>query len=290
MGMEKLAVITAEGLRTDLPPFEAGDTVKVAPGTYTDTPPAWTVPLLIDLGGATFNATGKTATLARGKGLLVPAADSVIQNGTITGVAMDQTTGQLTSAVRPDAGCGFLTLKNMVMHQNQCGVGEGGIGSCVIELDSCDVSLNGLKANAGANTHNIYVGQDCVRLTLNNVISNGCNDAHALKYRGPVLIVNGGTFAAFNGSCVDLPNGTTKPFLMTGASLLKAATDQDHVILSYGEEGATNGAVGGTISGGAIAALCANPLMLGQGGTITLSGVTLTGNPITTQGVTINKI
>jgi large subunit ribosomal protein L19 len=29
MGMEKLAVITAEGLRTDLPPFEAGDTVKV---------------------------------------------------------------------------------------------------------------------------------------------------------------------------------------------------------------------------------------------------------------------
>ncbi len=29
MGMEKLAAITAEGLRTDLPPFEAGDTIKV---------------------------------------------------------------------------------------------------------------------------------------------------------------------------------------------------------------------------------------------------------------------
>lgn len=29
MGMEKLAVITAEGLRTDLPAFEAGDTIKV---------------------------------------------------------------------------------------------------------------------------------------------------------------------------------------------------------------------------------------------------------------------
>ena len=29
MGMEKLAVVTAEGLRTDLPTFEAGDTVKV---------------------------------------------------------------------------------------------------------------------------------------------------------------------------------------------------------------------------------------------------------------------
>lgn len=29
MGMEKLAVVTAEGLRTDLPAFNAGDTVKV---------------------------------------------------------------------------------------------------------------------------------------------------------------------------------------------------------------------------------------------------------------------
>jgi large subunit ribosomal protein L19 len=29
MGMEKLATITAEGLRTDLPAIEAGDTVKV---------------------------------------------------------------------------------------------------------------------------------------------------------------------------------------------------------------------------------------------------------------------
>ena len=29
MGLEKLAVITAEGLRSDLPAFEAGDTIKV---------------------------------------------------------------------------------------------------------------------------------------------------------------------------------------------------------------------------------------------------------------------
>ena len=29
MGLEKLAVVTAEGLRTDLPPFSPGDTIKV---------------------------------------------------------------------------------------------------------------------------------------------------------------------------------------------------------------------------------------------------------------------
>ncbi len=277
-------------LSAAIPTTKAGDTVKLAPGTYTDTPPAWTVPLLIDLGGATFNATGKTATLARGKGLLVPAADSIIQNGTITGVAMDQTTGQLTSAIRPDVGCGFLTIKNVAMHQNQCGVGEGGVGSCVIELDNCDVSLNGLKVNSGANTHNIYVGQDCVRMTLTNVISNGCNDAHACKYRGPVLIVNGGTFASANGLCFDLPNGGTKPFSLTGVTLLKAAADPDHVIFGYGEEGATNGLVGGTINGGVIVALCPSPIMIGPGGTIALSGVTLTGNPITAQqGLTVTK-
>lgn len=277
-------------LSAAIPTAGPGDTIQLAPGTYTDTPSVWTVPLLIDLGGATFDATGQTAMLARGKGLLVPAADSIIQNGTILNVAMDQTEGQLTSAIRPDAGCGFLTIKNVVAHENQCGVGEGGIGGNAIAISDSDVSNNGLKANAGANTHNIYIGQDCVQLTLTNVVSNGCNDAHALKYRGPVLIVNGGTFAAFNGSCIDLPNGSTKPFSVTNAALLKAPTDSDHVIISYGLEGATNGTAGGTINGGTIAALCPNPLILTAGGTITATGVMTTGGTITAVTMTGGKV
>ncbi len=39
-----------------------------------------------------------------------------------------------------------------------------------------------------------------------------------------------------------------------------------------------------------IVALCPSPIMIGPGGTIALSGVTLTGNPITAQqGLTVTK-
>lgn len=260
-----------------------GDTIRLDPGQiYTDTPPAWTMPLLIDLGGCTFNANGKTATLARGKGLLVPAADSIIQNGTITGVAMDQTSGQLTSAIRPDAGCGYLTIKNIKATNNQCAVGHGGF-PCVIALDTCDISGNGLKANSGSLTHDLYVGQECRRLTLTNVIANGSNEAHAIKYRGPELIVNGGTFASAPGKPFDIPNGSTVPFKIMGATIIKNAADADHGILAYGEEGATNGAIGGSITDGAIVANCPNPSIITAGGTITVTS-TLSGNKITASG------
>ena len=262
---------------------EAGDKIQLDPGSYTDTPPAWIVPLLIDLGGATFNAAGKTKELARGKALLCPAANSIIQNGTIVNVAMDQDRGQLTSAIRPDAGCNYLTINKMRMTNNQCAVGHGGF-PIVIAISDSDISGNGLKVNRGSLTHNLYVGPECRRLTLTNVIANGTNEGHSIKYRGPELIVNGGTFASAPGKPFDIPDGATVPFKITGATIIKRAGDPDHGILSFGEEGGENGLAGGTIAGGSIQANCENPLIVGSGGTITLSGVRLSGNKITAQG------
>ena len=270
-------------LSAAIPTATAGDKIQLDPGTYIDTPPAWSVPLLIDLGGATFNAAGKTATLANGKALLCPQADSIIQNGTITNVAMDQPQGELTSAIRPDAGCGYLTINRMTLTNNQCGVGHGGF-PIVIAISDTNISGNGLRANSGSLTHNLYVGIECRRLTLTNVISNGTNEAHAVKYRGPELIVNGGTFSSAPGKPFDIPNGTTVPFKITGATIIKGANDPDHGVLAYGEEGTDNGLAGGTISGGSIHANCDNPMILGSGGTITLSGVALSGNKITASG------
>ncbi len=270
-------------LTTAIPTAAAGDKIQLDPGVYTDTPPAWSVPLLIDLGGATMNAAGKTESLARGKALLCPMADSIIENGTITNVAMDQGQGQLTSAIRPDAGCGYLTINKVTMHENQCAVGHGGF-PIVIAVSSSDISHNGLKANSGSLTHNLYVGNDCRRLTLTNVIANGANEGHAIKYRGPELIVNGGTFASAPGKPFDIPNGSTVPFKITGATIMKGASDPDHGILACGEESTDNGLAGGTINGGAIEANCDNPLILSPGGTITVHGVKLSGNKITATG------
>jgi hypothetical protein len=277
-------------LSAAIPTARAGDRIQVAAGTYTDTPPPWNVPLLIDLGGATFNAAGKTATLARGKALLCPAADSIIQNGTIVNVAMDQAQGQLTSAIRPDAGCGYLTINRMTLTNNQCGIGHGGF-PIVIGVSDSDISRNGLKTNSGSLTHDLYVGIECRRLTLVEVIANGANEGHAIKYRGPELIVNGGTFASAPGKPFDLPNGTTVPFRITGATIVKGANDPDHGILSYAAEGTDNGLAGGTINGGSIQALCNNPFILGPGGTINVTGVALSGNKITaTGGVVVTGI
>jgi hypothetical protein len=270
-------------LSAAIPTARAGDKIQLAAGKYTDTPPSWNVPLLIDLGGATFDATGKTAGLARGKALLCPTADSIIQNGTIVNVAMDQGQGQLTSAIRPDAGCGYLTINKMTLTNNQCGVGHGGF-PIVVALSDSDISHNGLKANTGSLTHNLYVGIECRRLTLTNVTANGTNEAHSIKYRGPELIVNGGTFASAPGKPFDIPNGATVPFRITGATIIKRANDADHGILAYGEEGTEHGLAGGTISGGAIRADCNNPFILGPGGTITVSGVAVSGNKITATG------
>jgi hypothetical protein len=270
-------------LSAAIPAARPGDKIQLGAGTYTDTPPSWSVPLLIDLGGATFNAAGKTAGLARGKALLCPTADSIIQNGTITNVAMDQGQGELTSAIRPDVGCGYLTINKMTLTNNQCGIGHGGFPIVIAVTDS-DISRNGLKANTGALTHDLYVGMECRRLTLTNVIANGANEAHAIKYRGPELIVNGGTFASAPGKPFDLPNGATVPFRITGATIVKGANDADHGVLAYGEEGTEHGLAGGTISGGAIRADCNNPFILGPGGTITVSGAAVSGNKISATG------
>lgn len=278
---------TLKTLSDAIPTAVAGDTIQLDPGAYTDTPPSWGVPLLIDLGGATFDATGKTATLARGKALLCPGADSIIQNGTITGVALDQTSGQLTSAIRPDDGCGYLTVKNMKLHGNQCGIGHGGFPIVILVEDS-DISGNGLLpgTNTGSLTHNLYVQGN--RLTLTNVVSTAPNEAHAIKSRALELIINGGTFASDIGSCLDIPDGTAKPFAITGATFQKGAGAIDHHLMGYGEESGANGMTGGTITGGSIAALCPNPFITG-GGTITASGVTVTGNAIEATGGIVLK-
>ena len=264
-----------------------GDTVVVSAGTYNEPIPTITKAIVLDCSGATLSGLGLTGQLAGGgKGLIVPRADHVLKNVVIRDVAMDQTSGQLTSAVRPDQGCGYLTMINVKCVANQCGVGAGGF-PVVIEMTDCDISGNGLLSNSGSLTHNLYVGGECRRLKMTRVTSNGSNEAHAIKYRGPELIVEGGLFYAQHGSCFDLPNGTTVVAKISGAVIVKKAGDDDHKMLNHGEEGPSNGLAGILITGGSIQAGCDNPTFNGAGGKITLVGVNVTGNQITGTGVTI---
>jgi hypothetical protein len=265
-----------------------GDTINVMPGigTLTDIPDPHAIggSVLIDLGGNTWDGTGEDPSLPfSGAGLFVAqdGADVVMQNGTITNVGMSRTGGDNTSAIRVETA--WFTGKNLVIHDNQNSVGTGD-ANAVIELIDCNIFHNGLLVNTGALTHNIYV--NARRLTLTNTNSTNSVEGYAVKSRGPEFIVNGGTFSSSpNAKPFDLPNGTTVPFTITGATILKGANDGDHGIMSYGEEGASNGTAGGTISGGSIAALCQSPIITApNGGVITINAdVVLTGNQIAGQ-------
>jgi hypothetical protein len=270
-----IATITA-GIQAAL----AGDTLLIEPGTYKETPPAIMVPLHIVGTGATLDCTGLTGTLAHGKGGIVPAAECIIEGLTITGVAMDQGSAQMTSGVRPDDGCGWLTLKDMHIHGCQVGVGQGGF-DCVIEIDDCDVSDNGL---GDGYTHNVYVHG--TRLELRNVRSVSPRGGHSIKSRSLQFILSGGTFDAMDASIIDLPDGVATPFSIGGGAVFtKPAGAANHNVFSIGEESQTNGSAGGVVTGVTIDALCDAPFIQSNAGAIVFDGtVKFSGNKVTATG------
>ena len=291
---QTLATITA-GINASA----GGDMVLVAKDTYNEALPELCVPIMLDLGGSTLSGTGLTADLAGGGlGLIVPNAPGcIVQNGTITGVAMDQTYGQMTAAVRPNEGCSYLETNNLTCITNQTGFASGGYP--IVWVDNGSTLHNNGLGDAAGSTHNAYFSSaPGAQTTLNNTTSTidptasgplGPLQGHAIKCRQEHgIIVNGGTFAAPQATIFDIPDGSTTPVRLNGATLNKTAADGNHAILGYAMESQTNGLDGVIINGGTVNALCNSPLWQGTGGTITIDAdVVLTGNTISTVGVTV---
>ncbi len=278
-----LATPTLPTITAGLNACVAGDTLQIDPGTYKETLPAWQVPLHLVGTGVTIDGTGLDASLARGKGMMVPAADSIIEGFEILGVGLQSACADLTSAIRPDVGCGYLTLLDVHLHGNQCGLGQGGF-QCVMAIENSLLEINGWPAtspNAGY-SHNVYVGSGS--LTLTNTQSINPMGGHAVKSRCASFSAGGCAFSAASATCVEMPDGTTTVFSVSDCTFTKAVTDTNYGILGYCVESSTNGAAGGTITGGSMSLACPTPAILTQGGTITLSNVARSGNPLTVQG------
>ena len=271
-----LTVAVGQTLQSVLDQAQAGDTVTVSPGTYT-AGGSWKVPLKLVLTGAVFDLAGQTANLPHGMGAFTPGADSIIQDGEIKNVALDQTTAQMTSAIRPNGPC-FLTLNGVNMHDCQVGYGSGGF-AVVATLNKCTIANCGL---GDGYTHGIYSHGNS--LTLNDCTVTSPKGGHAVKSRDPQLTISGGSFDATDATVVDMSDGTGAKFTFTGATFTKPAGSANHGVIGYAMESQGNGAAGGSITGGSIAALCDNPLIQTTGGTIAISGVTFTGNKVTTAG------
>ena len=275
---------TLDALSAAITAAKDGDKIVLAKGTYKGVLPSMLVALHLDLQGSTIDATGQTG-LARGKGLFVPCADAIIENGEVFGVAMTEPFGGMTSAIRPDFGCSRLTVRNMRLHDNQCGIGHGG-PDIVITVEDSNVSNNGLKANTGSLTHNMYIGEACRLLNLIRVICDNPTEAHAVKYRGKELRVEDGMYGSGKGKPFDLPNELAVASTIKGAHIIKRAGDWDHGLVGLGEEGASNGNATLTFDTCNIEALCENPFMVGASGcTVVIKpNCTVTGNPITAAG------
>lgn len=258
-----------------------GDTIQMDPGAYKETPSIILKIIKLDLGGSTWDATGLTGTLAYGKGLFVSDVPFWIDNGTITGVAMDQTTGQNTSAIRRNDNCPWMKVTRIVAHGNQCAIGWGGGVPGVLDVEDCDISGNGI-AGVSPLTHNSYIDTSCAQLTWKNVVSTDPVAAHAVKYRGAKFICNTSTLSSMQGSCANFPTGCDATF--TDCHLIKPAGSPDHKIIDN-DEAQTNGLLPININGGNLDALCDSPFFqIPTGVTITATGVTKTGNPVTVQG------
>jgi hypothetical protein len=291
---QTLATITA-GINA----AAAGDKVQVAKSTYNEALPELCVPMMLDLGGSTLNGTGLTASLAGGGlGLIVPnASGCIVQNGTITNVATDQTCGEMTAAVRPNSGCSYLETNNLTCTANQTGFASGGFP--IVWIDNGSTLHNNGLGDAAGSTHNAYFSTGPgAQTTLNNTTSVidataygplGPLQGHAIKCRQEHgIVVNGGTFAASQASIFDIPDGSTTPVQLNGATLNKTVNDANHAILGYAMESHTNGLDGVIMNGGTVNALCTSPLWQGTGGTITIdANVVLTGNSIAAVGITV---
>jgi hypothetical protein len=267
----------------------AGDTLRLDPATFNE---GFVVRLPIYFKGtpATASTPGtvisgttvmSSAYPMQGRAGVVPTTDSIFDDIQFTGWGLLSKHSDLTSAIRP-AGQQWLTCNRCRFTGNQCGIGTDSSGQAnnIVTLNDCTSDNNGLGDGL---SHNYYFGNSTVLVVSNNSSSTSPRGGHALKSRAWAISIAGGTFDASDATPIDIPDGTTLPFLISGTTINKRADDNNHDILGYATESISNGTAGGVV-GATINALCANPSVIVNAGTVSFAGSAVTGNKLMAKG------
>ncbi len=215
-----------------------GDTILVQAGTYTNDFAEITHSITLQsVGGmATLRAT---EDIPNEKAILITDTDTVINGFIFTGARVTDEEGANGAGIRYQGG--NLTIQNCWFHNNQEGLlGDGVPGNILIETSEFDHNGNASGPGSGT-THNIYAGNN----TLLDIESSYIHDAivgHEIKSRADTTIVNNSLVMDGHGSTasygIDLPNGGAGS--ITNTIIDKAATSENPVLISYGEEGNWN--------------------------------------------------
>ena len=225
--------------------------------------------------GASLDLTGLTASLARGKGALVPAADSIIVNPVITGTAMDQKVAQSTARDPAGQWRRVVDIVGGSLSGNQNGIAGGDV-PVVLTVTGPSCPTTGW-ATATRTTSTMSHGT--LSVTLKDVQSTDPKGGHAAKIRAFQFAVSGGTYEGRSGRdrC---PDGTVSPAIIDGATILKKAGAYNHTVLDYATEDTASGNGGLTLRNVTLNLQCENPaILIGGGSVVTVEPSTRSSAP-----------
>ncbi len=267
----------------------AGDTIDVQAGTYTNDFLTITHDLLVQSTGGTASLVA-TVSPPNGKALIDEGGAGVTVTLTgldVSGVAVSDDAGANGAGIRYEGGT--LVLSGDDVHDNQDGLLGNDDPSGSITIAASTFSGNGADQGGGAgHDHNIYVGSIATLLVTGSTVT-GAIVGHEIKSRAATTTILGNHIVDGTGGTasygIDLPDGGVAT--IAGNVIEKAATAQNPVVISYGEEGGAGAGSSLTVSGNTILDDLDSPSSLGVHN---VTGVTasVTGNAL--YGLTLAEL
>lgn len=252
-----------------------GDTIDGANTTVMGTAPF--IPVSAELRNFVMDCS--SGAMTQGKGCLVNGADVIYRNIKVSGAARNPNVDTGVGCIRAGAPSTVTIIGSEVFDCVQ-GVGGGGFPWNLVATDT-HVHDNGL---GDGQTHNFYITQEAISVTLTRVVSDHPRGGHAFKSRAAAFTATDSTFSA-DETLIDLPNGTSSVANLNNITLIKTPGSGNHRLIGYGEEGATVGTAGVLATGGTVTGL-ESPFIQGSG-TVMFKGTTIVGTKPVGQGVTV---
>jgi hypothetical protein len=235
----------------------SGDTIQLAPGTYTDDIPSEiSINLTIEAIGG-FAHLLATQAISNGKGILILGASGTtinLYNLEISGAKVSEADGANGAGIRYQGGA--LNIYSSYIHDNQNGLmgGSSTPGAGSITINNSEFAFNGVTDTNSAGygyTHNLYASTGIASVTATNSYFFAANIGHDFKSRAMSTTIKNCFIAdGSNGTAsynIDIPDGGNVD--IENNVIEKGPSAQNTKMLTIGEESSSNSTTSIVISG-----------------------------------------